>query len=161
LTRNGVFGINCDVHGVRLCTVKSRTYRLNEHFRRFHQLTASAALALTRAIDADRDSTSTRLFHDEQTIVNVDERRRVACPIRQSFVHYPTLNLINCPCDRIQSIGQLKNHLKRSHRFSEQAATILVKAFRTARPIPVIEFPRWINILQHDQHENETDAFLD
>jgi len=89
LTRDGVFGINSHIHGVRLCSKKplgnQRAYRLHAHFRGFHQLTPLASLALARAIGSGQDPNTTRLFSDHHVILNIDELRTVSCPIKKTF----------------------------------------------------------------------------
>ncbi|CAF1650794.1 unnamed protein product [Adineta ricciae] len=152
LTYNGAFGINSQAHGVRLCPQKSlehrRTYRLNEHFRRVHHLTGFASLALARAVGAGKDPTTTRLFSDHDIILNIDELRTVNCPITQPFVHHRLLQIENSPCSAIKQVRQLREHLKRSHKFSSRAANIIVKAVKSDIPVHTLQFPKWIDVIE-------------
>ena len=102
MTQNGAFGIDSEIHNIRLCSNKSpnnpRTFRLHEHFRRLHHLTPLASLALTRAIMAGQDPLTTRLFNPHHIILNIEELRTVPCPLQRPFVNYPDIDLIHCPC---------------------------------------------------------------
>jgi hypothetical protein len=126
-----------------------RTYRLNEHFRRVHHLTSLASLALSRAIGSGQDPLTTRLFHDHHIILNVAELRTVICPLNKSLVNYPILQIDNSPCQTIKQVRHLKDHLKRVHKFTTQAASIILKAVKTDGPVHMIQFPHWINIIEN------------
>ncbi|CAF0717628.1 unnamed protein product [Adineta steineri] len=156
LTHDGVFGINCHKHGIRLCPSKpssnQRTYRLHHHFRRVHHLTSFASLALARAIGAGQDPMTTRLFDDHHIILNIDELRTVNCPIHKPFVNYPLLQIENTPCDTIKQVRHLKDHLKRAHRFTNKAANFIIKAVKDDMSVHMIQFPQWIDIIEDDNH---------
>ncbi|UJR35230.1 hypothetical protein I4U23_027995 [Adineta vaga] len=154
LTHDGAFGINAETHGVRLCPKKplahQRTYRLNEHFRRVHHLTGFASLALARAVGAKQNPLTTRLFNDHDTILNIEELRTINCPINQPFLHHSLLQIENYPCKTVRQVRHLRDHLKRSHKFTNRAANIIVKAVKNNRPVHMIEFPQWINVLEDE-----------
>ncbi|CAF3553593.1 unnamed protein product [Rotaria sordida] len=154
LTQDGVFGINCHLHGINLCSRKShnnqRTYRLHEHFLRVHHLTSLASLTLARAIHSGQDPITTQLFNDNHIILNIDELRTVFCPINKPFINYPLLHIVNSPCDTIKQVRHLKDHLKRVHKFTNKAANIIIKAVKADAPIHKIQFPRWIDIIEDD-----------
>ncbi|CAF0987258.1 unnamed protein product [Rotaria sordida] len=154
LTQDGVFGINCHLHGINLCSRKShnnqRTYRLHEHFLRVHHLTSLASLTLARAIHSGQDPMTTQLFNDNHIILNIDELRTVFCPINKPFINYPLLHIVNSPCDTIKQVRHLKDHLKRVHKFTNKAANIIIKAVKADAPIHKIQFPRWIDIIEDD-----------
>ena len=100
-----------------------RTFLLNEHFRRVHHLTPLASLALARAVGAGQDPMTARLFNDHHIILNIAELRTVICPISRPFVNYPSLHVDNAPCNTIKQVRHLKDHLKRVHKFTSQAAS--------------------------------------
>ncbi|CAF2382360.1 unnamed protein product [Rotaria sp. Silwood2] len=154
LIQDGVFGISCYLHGINLCSKQpdgsQRTYRLHEHFRRVHHLTSLASLTLARAIYLDQDPITTQLFNEHQIILNIDELRTVICPITKPFINYPSLHVVNSPCDTIKQVRHLKDHLKRVHRFTNKAANIIVKGVKAETPIHKIQFPRWIDIIEDD-----------
>ncbi|CAM4856787.1 unnamed protein product [Rotaria socialis] len=153
LTQDGAFGISCQLHGIRLCPKINgnlRTFRLHEHFRRVHHLTPLASLTLARAIRSGLNPMTTQLFDDNHIILNIDELRTVACPINKGFINYPTLHILNSPCDTIKQVRQLRDHLKRVHKFTSKATNIIIKAVKTDTPIHMIQFPRWIDIIEDE-----------
>lgn len=151
MTHDGAFGIDSLTHGVRLCLVRSsdqsRTCFLNEHFRRVHHLTPLASRALARAISEGQDPLTTRLFNPHQVILNLEELRDVSCPIHKPFVHYPSMDPVNFPCHEHKQVRHLKDHLRRVHRFTPQAANVIVKSIKANRPVHQIQFPHWMNII--------------
>ncbi len=151
-----MFGINSNLHGIRLCPNKARehqrTYRLNEHFRRVHHLTPLASLALARAIGSGQDPMNTRLFSDHHIILNINELRTVNCPIDKPLFHYPLLQIANSPCNTIKQVRHLRDHLKRAHKFTNQAANLIVKLVKNDLSVHKIEFPHWIDILENGNH---------
>ena len=149
LIENGAFGIETTIHRVRLCSSK-RTFRLHEHFRRVHHLKSSASLKLVRAIINGDDPKTKCLFDQNDEILNVDELREVSCPLEKPFVHYPSLQILNCPCYERKQFRQLRDHLQRVHKLTNRAASFLLKAFKSNRPIHSLQFPHWINILQNE-----------
>ena len=150
MTHDGVFGIHSHTHGVHLCPVQQpRTYILNEHFRRVHYLTPLASLALARAISLGQDPLTTRLFSDHHIILNINILRTVDCPINKPFFHYPSLQIRNSPCYAVKQIQHLRDHLKRSHKFTSKAANTIVKLVQNDLPTHKIQFPQWMNILEN------------
>ena len=110
LTQDGVFGINCHLHGIRLCSIeKQRTYRLHEHFRRVHHLTSLASLELARAIGSGQDPMTTRLFDSHHIILNIDELRTVICTMNKPFINYPLLHIANLPSSKYDILKIILN----------------------------------------------------
>ena len=153
MTCDGVFGINSHVHGIRLCSDKprdsQRVTRLHQHFRHVHHLTPLASLAIARAISLGQDPLTTRLFDEHEIILNIDQLRSVNCPINKSFVHYPFLQITKCPCNTIKQIRHLKYHLQHVHRFTSQAASLIIKYVKSDTSIDEIQFPQHMDILQN------------
>ncbi len=156
LIRDGAFGINSHLHGIRLCPNKSpeqqRTYCLLQHLRRFHHLTSLASLVLVRAIGSGQDPISTRLFSDHDVILNIDELRTVTCPINKPFLHHPRLKIENFPCNTIKQVRHLKDHLKRAHKFTVKATKMIMKSIKTDTSVQMIRFPQWIDITENEDY---------
>lgn len=152
LTTDGAFGIDFQHHGIRLCPTRNdenrRTYRLNEHFRRFHLLSPLASLKLVRAISEGQRPTETKLFTDQDNLLNVDAVRHVRCPINKPFVHHRQLKAKEFPCFETMQQRQLKDHLQKKHGFSTQAVRIIVNAIQSNKSVNNIQFPTWISILR-------------
>jgi hypothetical protein len=95
---------------------------------------------------------TTRLFNDHHTILNIDELRTVNCPINKPFVHYPLLHIDNSPCNTIKQVRHLKDHLKRVHKFTNKAASVIIKAIQADTSVHKLQFPEWIDIIEDDNH---------
>lgn len=151
LIENNVFGITTNRHGVRLCSTRNRrTFRLHEHFRRFHHLKSSASLTIVRAMIKGDDPKIKRLFDENQQILNVEQFREVICPLENTFRHYPSLKIVNTPCYERHQLRHLCGHLQRVHKLTNRAASYVIKALKSNRPIATLEFPHWMNILQNE-----------
>jgi hypothetical protein len=97
-----------------------------------------------------QDPLTTRLFSDHHIILNIDELRIVNCPIRRPFTHHPLLHIENSPCHTIKQVRNLKDHLKRVHKFTNKAANIIIKSVKANTAIHQIQFPQWIDIIEND-----------
>lgn len=154
LTRDGAFGIHSHIHGIRLCPSRPREYQrtclLSRHFRRVHHLTPSVSLTIARAIGSGQDPMETRLFNEDQVILNLDELRSVNCPMNKPLTHYPFLQIPQYPCNTIKQVRHLKDHLRRVHQLTNPAANLIIKVVKNDLPIERIQFPPHINILQTD-----------
>ena len=87
------------------------------------------------------------MFGDHHIILNVAELRTVYCPMNRAFLHYPTLDVINTPCCATKQVRHLKDHLKRTHKLTSQAARIVVNAVKADAPVHKIQFPHTMHIL--------------
>lgn len=149
LTRDGAFGIHSRIHGVRLCPDRSRKYLLSQHFRCVHHLTPTVSLTMARAIASGHDPMETRLFNDDQVILNLDELRSVNCPMNKPMIHYPDIQIPQLPCNTIKQVRHLKDHLCRAHQLTKPAANLIIKLIKNDLSIERIQFPPHVNILQN------------
>jgi hypothetical protein len=103
-----------------------------------HKLGSIHARRLIEAIAKNQDPMTTKLFDDNDDIIN--HSYRIECPFRKGIIHLfdcdKKKNIIQVPCKR-QSIiaGSLRSHLKYSHHLSKTLATKLAQHYKDNRTI--------------------------
>lgn len=132
MTFNGVYGLSRSKHSFDLCSSgKYRPIGLYSHFLYKHRFKPIVARRLVDAIANNRDPKTTKLFDDDEDLI--DHSTRIECPFRRGMIHLfdcekEKQSIRRVPCAR-QSIPtlSLRSHLKHSHHLSEDLAAKLAQ----------------------------------
>ncbi|CAF2376383.1 unnamed protein product [Rotaria sp. Silwood2] len=129
LVFDGAYGLTNAKHSIDFCLNKrSRRIGLYAHFVGKHTLKAACARRLVQAIVKNKDPMITKLFEDNEDVIN--HFYRISCPFRDGMI-----NLFGCnkktvshvPCGfRSVVFSTLKFHLKHYHNVSGELAQTLV-----------------------------------
>lgn len=122
LTQLGVFGLT-SFHRVRLCSKEraQTSIGLAAHFHRFHHLTWSLSLNLTKLIKENVDPYRIQLF--KKDVDPIDPRFRLkTCPMNKIFQ-----DETNSFCRRKFHRNSMKQHLIHYHHLSLDTANKIMK----------------------------------
>jgi len=135
LIQPNVFGIKLE-HNIRFdCDgLTLNKYNLSKHFENYHRMLPECALRLRDAIINGQRSDQTKLFSENEIILN--QEFFVDCPLTdptnifgaRSYIH----TLIHIPCTRKQlTIPSMMNHFRIYHRMRFDVAKILFHEMKT------------------------------
>ncbi|CAF3843669.1 unnamed protein product [Rotaria sp. Silwood1] len=129
LTFDGAYGLTKTNHSIEFCEHKTtRRIELYFHFLYTHQLKKVCAERLIRAVADHKDSRITKLFDENEDVIN--HSYKVSCPFFHGQVNslkYNGENVIIPPCQRrFVTFHKLAYHLRLSHKISESLARQIV-----------------------------------
>ncbi|CAF2695277.1 unnamed protein product [Rotaria sp. Silwood2] len=129
LTFDGAYGLTKANHSIKFCEHRTtRRIELYFHFIYTHQLKKVYAERLIRAIDDHKDSIITKLFDENEDVIN--HSYKVPCPFFHGQVNslkYNGKNITIPPCQRhFVTFHTLAYHLRLSHKISKPLARKLV-----------------------------------
>ncbi|CAF0930010.1 unnamed protein product [Adineta steineri] len=134
LTRPNVFGIKSE-HNIRLDCDGSTymKYYLTKHFEYYHRMLPTCAIRLRDAIINDQLSEETKLFSDNEIIIN--QEYHFDCPLTDSkniFGARSTIStLMHIPCTKKQlTFPSMINHLRLYHKMKSDVARKIVEALK-------------------------------
>ncbi|CAF1429737.1 unnamed protein product [Rotaria sordida] len=136
LTFDGAYGLTKANHSIEFCEHgTTRRIELYYHFIYTHQLKKVYAQRLIQAIADHKDSRMTKLFDENEDVIN--HFYKVSCPFSHGQVNslkHNGQNVIISPCQyRSITFHKLAYHLRLSHKISKSLAEKLVDDFKKNR----------------------------
>ncbi|CAF4889557.1 unnamed protein product [Rotaria sp. Silwood1] len=133
LTFDGAYGLTKVNHSIEFCQHKTtRRIELYFHFIYTHQLKKNYAERLIRAVADHKDSRITKLFDENEDVIN--HSYKVSCPFfhgQVNSIKYNGENITIPSCQRrFVTFHRLAYHLRFNHKISEPLVRKLVDDFK-------------------------------
>ncbi|CAF3996586.1 unnamed protein product [Rotaria magnacalcarata] len=154
LTFDGAFGLTKAKHLIRLCNSQAaRRQVLYSHFIHIHSMGAIYAKRLVKAILHGQDPNTTKLFRDDEDIVN--KTSKFVCPFygrtTNPFPCHPK-KIPNTPCYFHPTSSEcFTSHLIISHHLTNSAIKTIIKGYKSDSKI--IVFDKDESIVKKDYFE--------